>query len=90
MTQPQPILHAISLGAGVQSTTMAPRLAEMCIAAGCPEGGTVLDPFAGAGTTGLAARGLSRNAVLVELNPDFAEIARKRLEREGEIIAEAA
>ena len=62
----------------------------MCIAAGCPEGGTVLDPFAGAGTTGLAARRLGRNAVLVELNPHFAEIARKRLEREGEIIAEAA
>ncbi len=62
----------------------------MCIAAGCPEGGTVLDPFAGAGTTGLAARRLGRNAVLVELNPDYADIARKRLEREGEIVAEAA
>ena len=79
----QPFAHA-------HFATMAPRLAEMCIAAGCPEGGTVLDPFAGAGTTGLAARRLSRNAVLVELNPDYADIARSRLEREGEIIAEAA
>ncbi len=70
--------------------TMAPRLAEMCIAAGCPEGGTVLDPFAGAGTTGLAARRLGRDAILIELNPDYAEIARERLAREGAMIAEAA
>ena len=79
----QPFAHA-------HFATMAPRLAEMCIAAGCPEGGTVLDPFAGAGTTGLAAHRLGRDAVLVELNPDFAGIARDRLAREGEIIAEAA
>ena len=70
--------------------TMAPRLAEMCIAAGCPEGGTVLDPFAGAGTTGLVASRLGRYAVLVELSPEFAEIARQRLERDANVIAVAA
>ena len=70
--------------------TMVPRLAEMCIAAGCPEGGIVLDPFAGAGTTGLVASRLGRDAVLVELSPEFAEIARQRLERDANIIAEAA
>ena len=70
--------------------TMSPRLAEMCIAAGCPEGGTELDPFAGAGTTGLVARCLGRNAILIELNPDYAGIARERLAREGAMIAEAA
>lgn len=69
--------------------TMAPRLAEVCIKAGCPEGGAVLDPFAGAGTTGLVASRLGRDAVLIELSPDYAEIARQRLERDGGIIAEA-
>lgn len=55
-------------------------LIEPCILAGCPEGGTVLDPFGGAGTTGLVADRLQRNAVLIELNPAYAEIARRRLE----------
>jgi hypothetical protein len=40
---------------------------------------TVLDPFAGAGTTALAARNLGRDAVLVELNPEYADLARVRL-----------
>jgi DNA modification methylase len=35
--------------------TFPPALIEPCILAGCPEGGTVLDPFGGAGTTGLVA-----------------------------------
>ena len=80
-TQPFPEAHF---------ATMAPGLAEVCIRAGCPEGGTVLDPFAGAGTTGLVASRLGRDAVLIELSPDYAEIARQRLERDGGIIAEAA
>lgn len=57
-----------------------PELAERCILASCPDGGTVLDPFGGAGTTGLVADRLQRNAVLIELNPAYAEIARRRLE----------
>ena len=60
--------------------TYPPELIEPCILAGCPEGGTVLDPFGGAGTTGLVADRLQRNAVLIEINPEYAEIARKRLE----------
>ena len=68
--------------------TMAPRLAEVCIKAGCRRGGTVLDPFAGAGTTGLVASRLGRDAVLIELSPDYAEIARQRLERDGGAIAD--
>ena len=59
--------------------TMAPELAETCIKAGCPEGGTVLDPFGGAGTTGLVADRLQRSAVLIELNPAYVEIARRRI-----------
>lgn len=42
---------------------------------------TVLDPFLGSGTTGLVAEALGRNWIGIELNPDFAEIARKRIAR---------
>jgi DNA modification methylase len=50
-----------------------------CIAAGCKPGGTVLDPFAGSGTTGLAALQLGRRFTGVELNPGFASLAAERL-----------
>jgi DNA modification methylase len=60
--------------------TYPPELIEPCILAGCPAGGTVLDPFGGAGTTGLVADRLQRNAVLIELNPAYADIAGRRLE----------
>lgn len=59
--------------------TYPPALIEPCILAGCRAGGTVLDPFGGAGTTGLVADRLGRNAVLIELNPAYAEIARNRI-----------
>ena len=55
------------------------KLIEPCILAGCPKDGTVLDPFGGSGTTGLVADKLGRNAVLIELNPDYIEIAKKRI-----------
>lgn len=63
--------------------TMAPELARLCIMAGCPLGGTVLDPFGGAGTTGLVADRLNRNAVLIELNPDYAAMARNRISNDA-------
>ena len=59
---------------------MPDKLAEICIRAGCPQGGTVLDPFAGAGTTGLVADRLQRHAVLIELNPEYAALARRRID----------
>ena len=49
------------------------------IKAGCPEGGTVLDPFMGAGTTALVAYKLNRNYIGSELNPDYCKIAEKRI-----------
>lgn len=49
-----------------------PMLVEPCILAGCPVGGTVIDPFGGSGTTGFVADRLGRNAILCELNPDYA------------------
>lgn len=53
-----------------------------CIKAGCPTEGIVLDPFMGAGTTGLVAAKLYRNFIGIELNPKYIEIARKRLRDE--------
>jgi DNA modification methylase len=54
-------------------------LIEPCVLAGCPEGGTILDPFGGAGTTGLIARKHNRNSILIELNPKYIEIAKNRI-----------
>ena len=51
---------------------------------------TVLDPFAGAGTVGLVADRLQRDAILIELNPDYAEMARERIEGESPLFAEVA
>lgn len=59
--------------------TFPPELAELCILAGCRPGGHVLDPFGGAGTVGLVADALGRDATLIELNPDYAAIAARRL-----------
>lgn len=60
--------------------TMPRRLVERCILAGCPPGGTVLDPFGGAGTTGLVADRLGRDAVLIEINPEYCSMARRRID----------
>lgn len=56
---------------GAHFATFPEALVEPCILAGCPEGGVVLDPFAGTGTVGLVAQRLSRRAVLIDLNPDY-------------------
>lgn len=70
--------------------TFPPELAERCIKAGCPAGGTVLDCFGGAGTTGLVADRLQRNAILIELNPDYAAMAEKRLTGDAPLFAEVS
>lgn len=56
-----------------------PELARRCIVASCPSDGTVIDPFFGAGSTGVAADRIGRNCIGIELNPDYAEVARQRL-----------
>ena len=68
--------------------TFPPALIEPCIKAGCPQGGTVLDPFGGAGTTGLVADRLGRDAVLIELNPEYAQIAEDRIKGDNPLFAE--
>jgi len=68
--------------------TFPPELPETCIKAGCPPGGTVLDPFFGAGTTGLVAERLQRDCIGIELNPAYAEIARRRIISDCPILAD--
>jgi len=55
-------------------------LCETPIKAGCPQGGIVLDPFFGAGTTGVVAKKLGRDYIGIELNPEYIKIAEKRLQ----------
>lgn len=59
--------------------TYPEELVSNCIKAGCPAGGLVLDPFFGSGTTGVAAMKLGRDWLGCELNPEYIEIAKKRL-----------
>lgn len=59
--------------------TFPDTLIEPCILAGCPEGGIILDPFMGAGTTGMVAKRNNRNYVGIELNPEYIKIAEKRI-----------
>jgi DNA modification methylase len=61
--------------------TFPPALIEPCILAGCPVGGTVLDPFMGSGTTGHVCAELSRAFVGIELSEDyFTNLACERIE----------
>lgn len=70
--------------------TFPPALIEPCILAGCPVGGVVLDPFGGAGTTGLVADRLQRSAVLIELNPSYAAMANARITGDAPLFADVA
>ncbi len=54
-------------------------LVETCIQASCPEGGTVLDPFLGSGTTALVAQRLGRRFFGIDCVDEYCEIARKRI-----------
>jgi DNA modification methylase len=70
--------------------TFPPELPEICIKAGSKPGDTILDPFGGAGTTGLVADRLGRSAILLELNPQYAEMARRRIVKDAPLFAEVA
>lgn len=72
-TQPTPEAHF---------ATFPEALIVPCIKAGCPEGGIVLDPFGGSGTTAIVAKKLQRKSILIELNPEYIKIAEKRIEKE--------
>jgi len=63
--------------------TFPPEIPERCIKAGCPKGGIVLDPFFGAGTTGLVAKQLGRDFIGIELNQKYCDMAEKRIAQVG-------
>lgn len=73
-TEPTPDAHF---------ATFPRKLVEPCILAGCPPGGVVLDPFGGSGTVGRVAEDLGRRWLLFDLNPIYAEIAKRRTAQMG-------
>jgi len=73
--------------------TFPPDLVEPCVLAGSKEGDTVLDPFSGAATTGLVATRLERDFIGIELNPEYVELGRHRIQDDAPLLntpAEAA
>lgn len=73
-TQPFPDAHF---------ATFPEKLVRRCIMAGCPKDGLVLDPFVGSGTVGKVAQSLGRDWIGIELNTDYCEVARKRIDQAG-------
>ena len=70
--------------------TFPPEIPRRCIKAGSREGDTILDPFGGAMTTMLEAERLNRHGIAIELNPEYAEIGRKRLYNDAPLLADIA
>jgi len=62
-------------------------LVEKCLKCGCPPGGTVLDPFAGSGTTMLVALRMGMNAVGIELKPEYCKFVLSRIKTEGPVMS---
>ena len=72
---------------GAHFATFPTELILPCVRAGCPIGGTVLDPFNGAGTTGLVALNEGRRYVGIELNPAYADMTMQRLGLMSHLVA---
>ena len=66
---------------GVHFAVFPERLVELCISAGCSEGGVVLDPFVGSGTVAVVAQKLGRGYIGIDSNSEYCEMARNRLEQ---------
>lgn len=64
---------------GSHFAVFPPELPEICIKAGCPPNGIVLDPFLGSGTTAMVAKHLGRNYIGIEINPEYVKIAEERI-----------
>ena len=71
---------------GAHFATFPPKLIEPCILAGSAPGDTVLDPFNGAGTTGLVALRHDRDYIGIELNPEYAEMSRRRIAEDAPLL----
>lgn len=75
--------HGKNLKLGPVVTTKTIGFAPACDCDAAVVPGEVLDPFAGAGTTGLVARRLGRDATLIELNPEYSDMAEARIEKDA-------
>lgn len=64
---------------GAHFAVFPEELIETPLKAGCPIDGTVLDPFSGAGTTGVVAKKLGRNFIGIELNPEYVKMSEDRI-----------
>lgn len=60
---------------------MPEELVELCLRAGCPENGVVVDPFGGSGTVGRVAKRLHRQYILNDLNPKYVELATTQVDQ---------
>lgn len=70
-TQPYPDAHF---------AVFPEKLIVPCVKAGCPEGGTILDPFSGEATTGVVALKFGREYIGIELNKEYLERSQARLD----------
>ncbi len=77
-------------GRAVHPTQKPLEIIEPLLLYSCPPGGTVLDPFAGSGSVGVTARQHSRDVILIEINPDYADMARSRIRDDAPLLVEAA
>ena len=59
--------------------TFPEEIPRTCILAGSKKGDTILDPFSGAGTTGVVAEKLDRKYIGIELNPQYTKLAEDRI-----------
>ena len=75
---------------GAHFATFPTALVEPCVLAGCPEGGVVLDPFAGSGTVGVVATRKGRSFIGLELKPEYCEMARARIRDDAPLLNDAA
>lgn len=80
---------ATALYAEAHFATFPPALVEPCVLAGSAVGDTMLDPFAGSGTTGMVADRLGRQALLIDLNPDYTRQALNRVKNDAPLFVEA-
>lgn len=85
------VVFAHSEHGHAQHPTQKPvALVEMLLRYACPVGGAVLDPFAGSGTTGLAARRIGADATLIELNPEYVAVIEQRLREDAPLLSQVS
>ena len=71
---------------GANFAVFPEKLVDPCIQAGCPQGGIVLDPFMGSGTTGVVAKRLGRRFIGIDINADYCTMAIKRIADVNEVM----